>query len=509
MGFLTFKYRMLIKQTDFKFNLSAALLLYVAVLLYQGYQYGQSDQSQIIPVLFAQDHPEYYTHDHYVNSYLNSPFNERTIFHALFRYMGYSNPLIVFVWHALFGIILILAWINIAGMFIKNVTLRWLAIALLLIVGFHTSTGSNELYYNLLVPSLIAKAFASWGLYYWLNNNYKFWICGLIIATLIQPLVGLQLFILTSISLGAFYFHENKITRYPWLLVSLYCLICIPLIILLSLNNGGHNDPATFMQIVQFRLSHHFFGITFGIIHLCIFALLSFVSFYFYTGRLRLFFLILISGCFIYEFGVELLNSTLILYSQWWKTTIWMEAFGIIAITRLFEKQLHLEEKFTKWGLPILLLFIMVISFYRLSGLTGEKPVYNLPLMRVQSDEIDISNKAFSMTPIDAVFLVPPDLSAFKWYAKRSMYVDYKSMVHNEPFLIEWYRRIMLAYNYSTASNGNNFLFTAKETLSNPGSDLIETWKKNGITHIISPSQSISTLELIAANGKYVIYRIP
>ena len=35
----------------------AALLLYATVLIYQGYQYGDGDQSQILPCLYAQDHP--------------------------------------------------------------------------------------------------------------------------------------------------------------------------------------------------------------------------------------------------------------------------------------------------------------------------------------------------------------------------------------------------------------------------------------------------------------------
>jgi hypothetical protein len=42
----------------------ASIILYAMVIVYQGYQYGMGDQSQILPVLLAQDHPELYSHDH-------------------------------------------------------------------------------------------------------------------------------------------------------------------------------------------------------------------------------------------------------------------------------------------------------------------------------------------------------------------------------------------------------------------------------------------------------------
>ncbi|HUR30994.1 MAG TPA: hypothetical protein VMZ69_06150, partial [Saprospiraceae bacterium] len=179
----------------------AVVCIYAIAIIYQGYQYGQSDQSQIIPVIYAQDHPGALEKDHYVNAYLKSGINERTIFHAVLRRIGYDIPFMVFLWHALASITLIWAWVSIAGLFIKNQALQWLTIALILTLGFHTATGSNEVYYNQFVPSLAAKAFASWGIYFWLTKKYQWWILLLILAGYLQPLVGLQLFIVTSTAL--------------------------------------------------------------------------------------------------------------------------------------------------------------------------------------------------------------------------------------------------------------------------------------------------------------------
>jgi hypothetical protein len=101
-------------------DIPGAFVLYAIVLVYQGYQYGQGDQSQILPSLYAQDHPGAYAGDHYVQYYLHSGFNERTIFHFLFRFLGYNIPAIVWIWHMAFSVILILAWIKIASFFIKK-----------------------------------------------------------------------------------------------------------------------------------------------------------------------------------------------------------------------------------------------------------------------------------------------------------------------------------------------------------------------------------------------------
>ncbi|HJW30428.1 MAG TPA: hypothetical protein VJ508_14450, partial [Saprospiraceae bacterium] len=117
-------------------DLLAALALYATVLIYQGYQYGQGDQSQILPCVYAQDHPGSYPTDHYVQTYNHSPFNERTIIHFLYRYLGYNEPWIMWGWHFILSMAIILAWIRIASFFIRNKTFQWLAIGLILTLGY-------------------------------------------------------------------------------------------------------------------------------------------------------------------------------------------------------------------------------------------------------------------------------------------------------------------------------------------------------------------------------------
>jgi len=491
-------------------ELLAALLLYASVLVYQGYQYGQGDQSQILPCLYAQDHPGSYANDHYVTAYLKSDINERTVFHFLFRYLGYDQPWIVFIWHALFGISLILAWIRISGLGIRHIGYQCLAIALILIVGFHTSTGSNEIYYNSVIPSLAAKALGSWALYYWLKQKYNWWVGLLVVSGLLQPLVGIQLFILTFLGTTIQFVVSKKTKEIPWKPIGLYLLITLPWFYLLHRYNGSSTDPKAFMDIMEFRLSHHFFPSYFGWGNLIAGGIFAIISIRFYKERLKWFMLTIVLGCIVYTIGVEHYRQPVFLYTQWWKTTIWLEAFAFVAITITIEKWYTLPKLFSKFELTAPLLILSVVCLYRLSGYFGTKPDYMFPWSTYKSDEVDISIQAGQLTPDNSLYIVPVDFSAFRWYSKRNTYVDYKAMFHQQDFLEEWYQRIQNIYAYSLAEKKGEFdihIFS-KSLLEEPSSISLDYWHKLGITHIISTAPEIKGLKQVGKNKTYFIYSL-
>lgn len=498
-------------------DLAIVMILYAAVIIYQGYQYGQSDQSQILPVLYAQDHPDAYPNDHYVNAYLESGFNERTIFHALFSYMGYGNPWLVFLWHAIASIGLILGLKAISKTFIRNTGLQWLVIGLILTIGFHTSTGSNEVYYNQFIPSLPAKALAAWAIYYWIKSKYGWWSVLLIAACLLQPLVGLQVFVITTFAMVANRYlkraslhHHSVNEKIPLGFILLYILITLPLIVLLAINNGGHQNPDLFMEIMKFRLPHHFYASAFGIRHLMMGLLFAVVCMLFYKEKLRWFFIIGFAGCIVYEIGVEIINSPSILYTQWWKTTIWTEAFAFIAIIRLIEKKIPYLERDHSLSFLIPVSLLLLIAVYRLSGIFGEKPLYLLPGVKKITDEIDISIKAEKLTPAGSLFIIPTEISAFRWYSKRDNHIDYKAMIHNEAFLTDWYDRMKSIYKYDLTNKeaGLRIHDVSKQVLNNPATESLSEWEQEGIDYIITTSE-IPRAELVSNNRSYFLYKIP
>ncbi|MEP6795225.1 MAG: DUF6798 domain-containing protein [Saprospiraceae bacterium] len=502
---------MILTKKDLIPNILAALILYATILVYQGYQYGQGDQTQILPCLWAQDHQGAFVQDHYVQQYLSSGTNERTIFHFLLRHLGYDQPWLVWIWHAISAIALIVAWISIASIFIKNKVLAWLSIGMILTLGFHTSTGSNELYYNLFIPSLPAKALASWAFYCWLKEKYLRWSLLLILAGYLQPLVGLQIFMLTGLVLVLDKILKSNSKLIPWRFILVYIMASIPWYYALAKNNGGHTDAVAFMNIMEFRLSHHFFASYFGWFNLLLGALFALICILFYSGKLKWIFITIVIGCVGYEVGVELWRWPIILYTQWWKTTIWMEAFAFVAVFALIEKIDFLHHLSRRMNLLIPLLLLTFVCIYRLSGLFGAKPDYMFPWTTLKTEDVEISEMAKQLTPENSVFIVPPDLTAFRWYSKRSLYVDYKAMIHNETFLKDWYERIGSVYDYDLESkkSGVDFSLQAAEILSSPSSEMIAKWKNSGITHLISSAASIHGLELIWQNHGFSLFKIP
>ena len=132
------------------------------------------------------------------------------------------------------------------------------------------------------------------------------------------------------------------------------------------------------------------------------------------------------------------------------------------------------------------------------------------PWTTAKSDEVDIALQAAQTTPESAVFIAPVEFTAFRWYSKRSLYVDYKAMIHQEAFLKEWYKRMKEIYQFGEEEEDagfdlHNFSFYL---LDEPSPLSYEFWKKLGITHIISTNPNIKDLTLVAKNGRYAIYQL-
>lgn len=492
-------------------DLLAAMLLYGVVLAFLGYQYGQGDQSQILPCLYAQDNPGAYAHDHYVQYYLNhGGINERTIFHFLLRFAGYQQPWIVWIWHAIASIALILAWIRIAAIGIHQKVYQYFTVLLMFTIAQYTSTGGNELYYNAFIPSLAAKSLASWGLYLWIREKYWGWVITLAIAGWLQPLVGIQVFLVTGIALLIHWAIKWKSLSLPWKQMLVYLALTLPWFYLLVSNNAGHQDKAMFLEIMEFRLAHHFFPHAFGTLHLVIFGLLAIVSLRFFRQRIRWCILLILLGCAVYTFAVEKYQSPIAMYTQWWKTSIWLEAFSLVALGVGLERLNILPKVLRVLRLTLPLAVVAIMIFLKATGRIGQQPTQMYPWSSKVNPEKEISLMARKLTPENAVFIVPVDLSAFRWYSKRSQYIDYKAMIHQEEFLLDWYDRIQEIYAFSLKDKKAGFSLQgfSNTILNDPSTISIDIWKQLGITHIISRNPGIAFLKKVSENEKYVIYAL-
>ena len=88
------------------------------------------------------------------------------------------------------------------------------------------------------------------------------------------------------------------------------------------------------------------------------------------------------------------------------------------------------------------------------------------------------------------MFLVPPDFTAFKNYAERSTYVDWKALPHNGVCLGDWWQRISKVYGISLDDRGglNSIYLKANDHLFRLTSEDKAEFKSRGITFIVFKS---------------------
>lgn len=134
-------------------------------------------------------------------------------------------------------------------------------------------------------------------------------------------------------------------------------------------------------------------------------------------------------------------------------------------------------------------------------------PPYHFPWLKPRSDEIQIALEAKELTRSDATFIVPWDFSAFRYYAERSLYVDYKSVAHHGSYYQTWWPRIQTLYGLNPIQPGD------LEKHRQMGSRYYHSLGKNEIKklpvdYMVTDTSQMLTLPRIASAGRYVIYQI-
>jgi hypothetical protein len=187
-----------------------------------------------------------------------------------------------------------------------------------------------------------------------------------------------------------------------------------------------------------------------------------------------------------------------------------MEVFAFIAIGVYLEKLAMSNELLHRLQPLIPILFIAWVAFYRLGGKSETGISYMFPWAPNKNAEVDISIQAEKLTPPDAVFVIPIEMTAFRWYSKRNTYFDFKAMLHQEKFLKDWYMRMQTIYHYGIEEKAGGFSVRnfSRYLLDDPSPLSIDQWKRLGITHIISTSPGHADLDQLGQNEQYYIYKL-
>jgi len=494
------------------------IFTYILIFVFKGFEYASNDVVDVMSYArYLQDN-SLFKHDFYIGNIILSMPNERIFFSSFLSFIGDGLKWIPFVLHMIFTLFFLFGLYKISNLFIKSESLKWLLILVLLGPLYKYNLGGNELFYNMFISSYIAKVFGVWSVFFFLKlKKWKSFLL-LIISTLLHPTVGSQLFIVFFLFEVYELVKKGKFELKKELPIFVYLLIAGTYIFLLlnSINRVGV-DNQKYFEIFEFRNAHHFFPQYFPvksyIVEISLYLLGLYSMYRLGFNKLLVFSFIIILGTFVYVFGVLVLEIPFILSTQWFKSTIWLELFSLIAIMALFETIIikylsSFVENIAFYGIVVLVILFSVLAIVRIDYFK-QKP-YRIAYGVDLSAEEDIAIKVKSLTKKDDIFIYPIEFTGFKYYSERSAFVDFKSVVHRRDALGEWYKRIKGIYKIDITSrqSGDNIFEIAKRNFIKFDEGDIDRFKKLGIEYLVQYSDVNLALPIVIENSEYKVYKL-
>ncbi|MBL7816411.1 MAG: hypothetical protein JNL70_15430 [Saprospiraceae bacterium] len=504
----------------------ACLACTILLLFRHGYTFGSGDQSEMLPYAKYLFDNTLYPSDFYIQSIASSVPNERYIFSWLLSYLGDYLEWGIFILHIIATMLLVLGLYRLAVKGLHHPNAQWLATLVPVMVFYGVNLGGNELYYNTFLPSYVAQVIGLWVFLYAMGGKILPMYVLLMLATYVHPLIGVQLWLLMTLSLIVMILLDNKKSLLIGLLIFNLLYFFSAGILIYKIKNGydsGNPDSAVFFDIIRFRAPHHYLPHTFPLSHWLILAFPFYVGWRASDSIVKFVFRWIAIGLLVYIAGVYILKSPTPLSTQWFSTTVWVKTFSFLIFLSFVEifmakfkpKDYFLLQKLTSNtfffnGLLVatVLSIILMTPQYRL---LKEKP-YELPFFNNENAEVRISQLAKEKTSQNALFLIPADLSEFRFWSERSSFIDYKATNHRQAAFQEWYDRIQKVYKISLADrlNGADLTALANQHFQNlKETDFLEFANNQHITHVLTFKNVLLTFPKIAENDKYVIYEIP
>lgn len=442
--------------------LGYALFVAALFLFVRGYHFNTDDQAEHLPQVYQMLDPQLFPNDYFVNA-SNGIFTVRYFYEKLVLAVAETVGL---EWglFALTFLCITLMTFSLSRIAEEWFSDRWamlLAPVLALLVFYGFTVGGNHVMYASFISSTIAKGISAFALLQFVRKKYL--LAGIIlgIATLFQPLVGLQLFLILGGIVLLFRRDWKAVFQFglPFLVIAAFILV--PTFARQFGETQGHNKDLYFEILYRFRNHHHYIPSLFPITHyIKFFGLLGlgWIAYYiakpmdnrFYHGFLALGLL----GMLIYWLGVEHLGLLQIGKVQWFKTTIWMGAFSSIMLAGFLGQLLSGFVSLSKLKtlvLPISVsVFLLLIVTITNSKYLPESYLHKYMVgNRVYSDLEKMHFWIAENTPKEVNVLVSPTNNAFACKAKRGMPVHFQAIIHEPFFMLPWYEDFKAIYGVS------------------------------------------------------------
>lgn len=432
-----------------------------------GYDYGRSDQDEIIPFLLHRLNPELFAQDWFVQTQ-SSAFGVRTYFVAVLEGISQVSP----VWLSIL-LVYIASWLLVGSavyLLCRHFTRSDIAAACcvvgVLVLSPQWTLGGNDLIHSMLTPSMFGWGFGLWGVLFVFRDRLL--LAGLMmgLATWMQALVGLQLALLSGFLLLVDLIKDETHLKAVLIFACSYIIFALPALVPLLLQQAATpamaegNAPSLFYIMAQFRNPHHYLFFSFSprsFVRFGVVAALGTMSLvylirgnsnaeYSKLGRLLLIILFL---CLVGFTFTEIVPVLLVAKLQLFKTTVLAKIVFFIAITGagiaiLPKTWRHLLEGQFKFIGPI---SVLLCACWFIVGwqVATERPIASKrigPYARAASPIASVEQWAQNHTAPSAVFAVPPSWSGFRSSAQRAIAIDFKAFPYRDDDIISWYRRI-------------------------------------------------------------------
>lgn len=499
-------------------------LLVIALISIWGYTIGHGNSIQLMPYLQYEHDETLFAKDFFIQNAIQNLPNERSFFIGILQPFAANPEWPVFILFVLTTYLLLYALLQIANSFIMDYRLSYLVLCILLFPLLYHTLGLNEIYFGELNSNYVADAFSAWAIVFVLRKKIWLSYSMMILATLMHPLAGFHTFLLITgaVVLLAIFTRNNKIifSNYLWPVLTYCCTAGVYIVYLqIRLHDAEWDDASFFQAFFVFRNAHHYIPTAFSTLDWKILTPLYLLPLFVFYKRNKLLFTItalIIIGCVVYSFIVLNYHSPAVATGQWFKTTIWLELFGVISIVLLLQMLLQISNKthFTTAGLIVFISGIAAWTFLKFPGIQKIKTdiTYELPFYRKMTPELDIAIKAGAVTDKNALFITPCGIDELKYYGKRSSVVDYKALTHSKSFIKEWTIRFNDVYQINPLTSETisfAVLGEADGAYKTMQPEQVEMLKaKYGITHIIMFAEHKLPYQVIAQNNLYTVYAL-
>ena len=419
--------------------------------------------------------------------------------------MHASNPIVLACLYGTCLYLFCLGLIRLFRMFIPNENFVILGTICILIPIKYISIGANELFYNMPVSGVFCKTLCIWAILFWLKEKQQMSYLLLIPASLFHVLAGLQVFILIFL---VELFKNRKQFLTTLRSASIYLFIVLPyLAFIINSRKSPHSHDNSMVDLIEFRIGHHFFIQYNSLLEIFISGILFSLGIYLsriYSRKILYFFVIQISILLCYIIAVNGFRLEFALQLQWLKTTILLELFSIIFISKYLSEIVHIHFKlklvqFCTLGIIGLFLLIIFIKNTKKQD-------------HINREEIQLAEWANKNTLTESLFLYPPIFTSFKSISERSSWIDFKAISHQKAYLIPWYDRVQKVFNIDLQDRRNKTDLIQKANLNY--SELNNTYinnlmKEQNINYAILPTryQNSSQLRSVFSTGNYTIYK--